>query len=245
MPLYASRWMTPDQRSAFRESGYVLLRGALHRNQVEPIRRHVVDELKRLKIWASGKTLSASIKKAPAFQQIAKLSRLLQQDRLDARVSNDDTISAIASLAETRLVAAQSKLLVSLPNQGAWTLNGLSWHIDISPTGHEHVPGIQAFILIDDVRPRGGATLALAGSHCLAGQPSKRVREILRTSGDLQNELRRYDLSVVEMSGHAGDVYLMDMRLLHTPSINSTNKLRIMATVRYFPAAHSSARAQR
>jgi hypothetical protein len=35
------------------------------------------------------------------------------------------------------------------------------------------------------------------------------------------------------MSGRAGDVYLMDMRLLHTPSINSTNKVRMMATVRY------------
>lgn len=238
--------MTPEQKLAFRERGYVLLSGALKKNQVEPIRRHVLDELKRLKIWSSGKTLSLALKRAPAFQQIAKLSHLIQQDKLDTRGINEDIVSAISSLAEARLVAQQSQLLISLPNQGAWTTNGLNWHTDISPASHDRVPGIQAFILIDDVQPRGGGTLALAGSHRLAGQEASRgVREVLRKQGALDNVLSSNDLSIVEMSGRAGDVYLMDMRLLHTPSINSTNKLRMLATVRYFAAAHQPAGRQR
>ena len=100
-----------------------------------------------------------------------------------------------------------------------------------------HIPGIQAFILIDDVKPRSGATLALADSHLLAGQKeqSSRVHQMLKQQGDLESDLRSANLSIVEMSGQAGDIYLMDMRLLHTPSINSTNKLRLMATVRYLP----------
>jgi ectoine hydroxylase-related dioxygenase (phytanoyl-CoA dioxygenase family) len=182
--------------------------------------------------------LSASIKRAPAFQQITKLSGLIKQDNLHSKVINNDILSEMISLAETNLVSAHSQFLISLPHQGDWTLNGLNWHTDISPSGHRHIPGIQAFILIDDVKPRGGATLAIAGSHLLADQeePNRRFREALRKKGDLESELRSHDLSIVEMSGHAGDVYLMDMRLLHTPSINSTSKVRIMATVRYLPA---------
>lgn len=44
--------------------------------------------------------------------------------------------------------------------------------------------------------------------------------------------LQALGVDVVEMSGRAGDVYLMDMRLLHTPSINATRQMRLMATTR-------------
>ena len=235
--------MTPEQMSTFRESGYLLLRQALARKQVEPIRVQVLDELERLGIWSSGKVRSASIRRAPAFQQIAKLSSLIRQDDLHARIIDTHTQAAIVSLARTRLVPAQSQFLVSLPKQGEWTLDGLNWHTDVSAAGHRQVPGIQAFVLIDEVKPRGGATLALAGSHRLADQPGphRRIREVLRGRGDPQAALRDHDLSIVEMCGQAGDIYLMDMRLLHTPSINASDRLRIMATVRYLPATPAGA----
>ena len=50
----------------------------------------------------------------------------------------------------------------------------------------------------------------------------------------MQRALDEYGLSIIEMSGKAGDVYLMDMRLLHTPSINATKNIRMMATARFF-----------
>lgn len=231
------QWMTPDQKSSFCATGCLLVKRALTKNQTESIKQGVFDELKRLRIWASGKTLSASMKVMPAFQQIAKLSTLIRQDNLHAKLVSHDTFSIVASLSETRLIPAQSQLLVSLPNQGEWTLNGLNWHTDISPSGHRRVPGVQAFILIDDVLPRGGATLAMAGSHLLADREdlSRHLREVLRQKGDLVGELSKNNLSILEMSGQAGDVYLMDMRVLHTPSVNATKKLRIMATIRYLP----------
>lgn len=235
--------MTPEQISTFRDSGYLLLRQALPKKQVEPLKVQVLDELKRRGIWSSGKALSSPIRHAPAFQQIAKLSSLIGRDDLRARIIDKDTHAAIVSLARTRLVPAQGQFLISLPKQGEWSLEGLNWHTDVPAAGHRHVPGIQAFVLIDEVRPRGGATLAIAGSHLLADlpRPYRHVREVLRGKGDLQAALRSHDLSIVEMCGHAGDVYLMDMRLLHTPSINASDRLRIMATVRYLPAAHSGA----
>ena len=228
--------MTPDQKAFFRERGYLPLKGALTKKQLAPVRDYVLQELKRLKIWSSGKTLSASLKKAPAFQQVAKLSGMIKQNDLHTKVITKDTLSAIRSLTERNLSPAQNQFLISLPKQGDWSLNGLNWHTDISSDGRR-IPGIQAFVLIDDVRPHGGATLALTGSHLLAGQKEQnsRVRQMLRRQGDLESELRSLNLSIVEMSGQAGDIYLMDMRLLHTPSINATNKPRLMATVRYLP----------
>ncbi|PSN16944.1 hypothetical protein C7293_00715 [filamentous cyanobacterium CCT1] len=229
--------MTPEQKSSFQEKGYLLLRGALIKKQVRPIKEHILAELSRLKIWSSGKSLSASIKQMPAFQQIAKLSGLVKQHDLQSKVITPDTLALINALAEGKLAPAQSQLLISLPHQGDWTLNGLNWHTDIS-SHQQRIPGIQAFILIDDVNPHGGATLALAGTHLLSdrGESRRNIREVLRNGSELESELSRSNLSIVEMSGQAGDMYLMDMRLLHTPSINSSKNIRMMATVRYLLA---------
>jgi hypothetical protein len=41
-------------------------------------------------------------------------------------------------------------------------------------------------------------------------------------------------LELIGMCGGAGDVILMDQRLLHTPSVNATDHVRMMATARYF-----------
>ncbi|MGG6237803.1 phytanoyl-CoA dioxygenase family protein [Nodosilinea sp. AN01ver1] len=229
--------MTPEQKSSFQTKGYLRLKGALSKRQVRPIKEHILAELSRLKIWSSGKNLSASIKQMPAFQQIAKLSGLVNHHDLQSKVITPDTLALINSLANGKLAPAQSQLLISLPHQGDWTLNGLNWHTDIS-SHQQRIPGIQAFILIDDVNPHGGATLALAGSHLLSnrGESRRNIREVLRNGSDMEIELGRSNLSIVEMSGQAGDVYLMDMRLLHTPSINSSKTIRMMATVQYLLA---------
>ena len=83
------------------------------------------------------------------------------------------------------------------------------------------------------MKSHGGGTLALAGSHVFNRRNNLRGKacEILRTGGDA-TQLGSH-ISIVEMSGEAGDVYLMDMRVLHTPSINATHNVRMMATVRY------------
>lgn len=235
--------MTTEQASTFRDTGYLLMKQALPRKHVDSMKAHVLKELARLRIWSSGKSLSPSLRTAPAFQQIAKLSGLIRQDDLHAKLIDADLLTTIVSLAGTRLVPAQGQFLVSLPQQGAWTLDGLNWHTDVASAGHRRVPGIQAFVLLDDVQPRGGATLAIAGTHRLADQPEPylRFRGALRGKCDLEDELRQMHLSIVEMCGRAGDVHLMDMRLLHTPSINATDRLRIMATVRCLPATRAAA----
>jgi hypothetical protein len=61
---------------------------------------------------------------------------------------------------------------------------------------------------------------------------SASLHAVLKRSQDLVQELQREGIALVEMCGRGGDVFLMDMRVLHTPSINSTRHPRMMATCR-------------
>jgi hypothetical protein len=63
-------------------------------------------------------------------------------------------------------------------------------------------------------------------------EAASRLRGALKTSTDPET-LRRYNTEIVEMSGRAGDVFLMDMRVLHTPSVNLAKNIRMMATTRF------------
>lgn len=226
--------MTPSQKAHFRDHGYLLLPGMLRAN-VRPLRDHVFDELRRLRIWASGKRLSSTLKDVPAFQQVGKLGQLIRCPDLLGAIVTRDVRSVVDAASETRLTSPKdAQLLVSLPNQGEWSLSNLSWHVDASSPDPQRMPGIQVFALVDDVRPQGGGTLALASSHLVTNEEAvKNVRAAARSGDDITEALRGTALSVVEMSGRAGDVYLMDMRVLHSPAINATKNVRVMATARF------------
>lgn len=142
----------------------------------------------------------------------------------------------MCQLAGAPLAAQDVQLLISLPHKLNWTIEGLNWHRDISKSRTRGIPGVQAFVLLDNVTVKGGATLALAGSHRLESQShaTTGISERIGDKADHSFKLGDIELSIIEMAGRAGDVYLMDMRLLHTPSINSTKNVRMMATARYF-----------
>lgn len=109
----------------------------------------------------------------------------------------------------------------------------MNWHVDIASNPVDGIPGVQAFYLIDDVVPHGGATLALARSHRMTAGGFSRLRGSLRRPVDIQEVLLASDTEIIEMSGQVGDVFLMDMRVLHTPSINAAKNIRMMATTRF------------
>ncbi|HEY0138681.1 MAG TPA: phytanoyl-CoA dioxygenase family protein [Nannocystis sp.] len=230
--------MEPAQIDLFREQGWLRLAGFYSCRRMAPIKQVVLDALKRSKIWATGKSLSRRLQDLPVFQQNGQLASLVAVPGLHDACITRELIAVMTELAGRLPTSSQAaRLLLSLPHQGTWTLQGLNWHVDMAVKPGELAHGVQSFILIDDVAPRGGATLALAGSHravLRGGTTASRLREALKTSPDLAASLRDMGLAVIEMSGRAGDIFLMDMRLLHTPSINATKNLRMMATARYF-----------
>lgn len=231
--------MTREQELTFREQGYLYLPNAFGEALVQPIRTHLVNELKRHKIWSSSRILSNRLKDIPIFQQVGKIDQLIDYPGLKDRLVPSSLSALMTRLAGGPLtVGPEAQLLISLPHQADWSLNNLNWHRDISSSKLALIPGIQVFALLDELLPQGGATLALAGAHRLKSpaQGKQVIDRLTATGAESLVVVDGIELSLLEMSGRAGDVYLMDMRFLHTPSINATKNVRIMATVRCFTA---------
>jgi hypothetical protein len=225
--------MNSANRNFFAQNGFLKLPSFHSRTRVAAIRASVLDELKRS---SHGTGASKSLRRLPVFQQVAQLSSRVKVHGAHEALLSPQLLEIIGDVAGPGPSSIQeTQFLLSPPNQGPWTLEGLNWHVDIRAEALARAPGVQAFFLIDDVVPHGGGTLALAGSHRLqqTGPTSHvRLREALRSQGDVVDKLRAFGVTVLEMSGQAGDVYLMDMRTLHSPSINDSRNIRIMATCR-------------
>jgi hypothetical protein len=229
----------PADLAHFRSEGWLRLAGSkLHAASVlRSLQEQILGELARLRIWERGRSAGSALDRLPAFQQIARLSSMVKLPQLHAALGAPALKGPVAELAallgQAPADAPDSQLLLSLPRQGAWSLDHLNWHVDVAAPPGDRVPGIQVFYLIGDVVPRGGATLALARSHRLEGEAMHRLRGVLKGNGDLPAALSDSGTQIVEMSGRAGDLFLMDMRVLHTPSVNESPNIRMMATTRF------------
>lgn len=225
--------MNATQRDLFEINGYLRLPGFHPKTRLAGIRRAVLDEVKQS---SERPGASKALRRLPIFQQIGQLSSLVKVRDLHTTLMTPELVDVIRQLAEPSPFTIQdTQLLLSPPNQGPWALAGLNWHVDVAADRHDRLPGVQAFFLIDDVVPHGGATLAIAGSHRLihSGPGSyAELREALRSRVDPEPRLQALGVELLEMSGQAGDVFLMDMRLLHTPSVNAARNVRMMATSR-------------
>jgi hypothetical protein len=225
--------MNTAHRDLFAQNGLLKLSAFHARARLAGIKASVLNELKT-SFERTG--TSKSLRKLPIFQQITRLSSLVKVRGMNEALLTPELLEIIGQVAGKSPTSIQeTQLLLSPPNQGAWTLAGLNWHVDLQTHAADGVPGVQVFFLIDDVVPHGGATLALEGTHKLrqvGGGTLCDLRELLRSGGDLTSTLRDIGMTITEMSGQAGDVYLMDMRTLHTPSVNDSTNFRMMATCR-------------
>ena len=150
--------------------------------------------------------------------------------------------------------------MVTFPMPGTdWDVPSGGWHFD-RPYGADDrpgAPGVNVFVFVDQVRPRGAGTIVLAGSHHLVAQHSaasagtvhaREVRVALRARDpwladlfsptDQSDRIQRFmhegarvddvDLQVVELTGEPGEAILMDARTLHTIARNSLDTPRMM-----------------
>jgi len=223
--------MNATELDHFRTHGYLKLPDFHARSRMQALKARLLDELRRLGVWAGGKALPHAMRQLPPFQQITRLSSSIQWPQLHEQLAGPALRALVVELAghEPHGVNA-TQLLLSLPHRGSWTSQPLNWHVDVTARPPQRLPGIQAFHLIDDVAPQGGATLGLVGSH-MPGAVTQEVRDQL-DPGQAVNPAQLV-LPVIEMCGRAGDLFLMDMRMLHTPSLNTAKTPRMMATTRF------------
>jgi hypothetical protein len=149
------------------------------------------------------------------------------------------------------------QVLFTLPNAQTWTVP-FGWHSDRPRLASGQSAGLQMFAFLDVVEAGGGGTLAIAGSHHLLNEkrpirPSE-IGRLLRaepffaelldadTADSPQHRagllhrtgaVGNVQLQIVEMTGVPGDVWLVDLRVLHVGSPNVTERPRMMLTFRY------------
>jgi ectoine hydroxylase-related dioxygenase (phytanoyl-CoA dioxygenase family) len=120
--------------------------------------------------------------------------------------------------------------------------------------GGSSLPGVQMFSFLDTVAPGSGGTLVVTGSHRLLNDRgrirSKKAKGLLKREpyfrdllkpgeGERKHFLEEpghvgdIELRVVELCGDPGDVFLMDMRVLHTLAPNASRAPRLMVTQRF------------
>jgi hypothetical protein len=154
--------------------------------------------------------------------------------------------------APDRSIWKRPQLLVTLPNAAPWP-SPKGWHRDFPRLARAGRFGAQIFMALDQVRPGGGATWVVAGSHrLLAVGPALAIRDVharLRRLPYIEalyagvddpktyrSEVEGVELELVELTGEPGDVHVMDPRLLHAASPNGCNRPRIIATDRLVSA---------
>ena len=143
--------------------------------------------------------------------------------------------------------------LVTFPQGGPWRLPARGWHLDSSDRPGD--PVLVVFACLAPVLPTGGGTLVVTGSHRLTGASgrysglrSARVRERLAvdhpwfrdllTPGDEPDRTARLlgatyqiddiELRIMELTGDAGDAFLMHPRLVHAVASDALDTPRLM-----------------
>ena len=157
--------LSAEQRQEFEARGLLWLRAAVDPQAVARLRDRVWEHLAQT--GAVPKSLP------PRFAvNASRFTRLARQ--LDfAKTWGESVVGVIDALlgpgAWTVPHQAGQLLMMTWPDPGGvWTLPRKSWHLDYpAPTAAARVPGVQVFLFVDRIEPRGGGTLFAAGSHRL------------------------------------------------------------------------------
>lgn len=257
--------LTADQQTEFELSGVLKVKSLLSAPVISRARASVLSRFEALGFSRDGQWQLEDMPRsnwpdkgysAKAIgNKIADVERLLDQPGVKS-VVND--ILDHADL-DTEFFK-RPQILVTLPNAGEWFMPHDGWHVDIPRLASGRRAGVQMFILLDEVKPQGGGTLVVAGSHQLLNNDvfvrSRDVTKLLRqepffhklmsapdsnagglavTDNSVQST-QTADLEIVELTGSPGDAYCMDMRAIHSGAPNMSGQPRMMATHRFLRA---------
>ncbi len=251
--------LTDQQIASFRSDGVLKIDQLLPPAGVTAARQAVLRPLEAMGLWCDGDWRLDHIERPLWPATGLKPSRDIgnRHPEVEALIDEPGVRMVVEQLGGggpfDRKVYPRPQILASLPNAGPWVLpNG--WHVDAPRLASGNSPGLQMFACLDDVAPRGGATLAVAGSHHLLNDgrhlKARGINATLRQEPFFQRlfygpadadlpagRSGASPLQVVEFSGRAGDVWLMDLRVLHAAAPNASDRPRLMMTHRFVPTA--------
>ncbi len=248
---------TSAEHELFALQGLIKRSGFLPPAQLAHARELIFQRCEKEGIWKDGHWLLTQQEFLPGVAAGMALVKPLNRHPAIIDLAGGETLVAASALAGARPLYpmnAHPALLCTLPNASTWWLPHQTWHLDMPRLSESGLPGVQVFAILDDIEPQGGATLAVTGSHRLLNDEGR------ISSSNLRKRLKReayfaelmsdksinrmqfmqgpghvgdVEVSVVEMAGEAGDVYFMDLRILHNIAPNARSKPRLMLTQRY------------
>ena len=193
-------------RREFAERGIVRIEGLVPQSVIAPNRDRVYGILEDAGIWRDGRW---ALSKGPTEQEaLGKFDWLAPTKSLPMRRIRDsgksraframftpEALAVARELGGERLFAnepeaggaqafSRPQLLFTPPGARHWFVPNAMWHVDAPRLGEAGPPGLQLFVLLDDIPPGGGATLVVAGSHRL-------LNDRVRRSKDIKKSLKR------------------------------------------------------
>lgn len=248
---------TKAEHDHFALHGLVKRSGFLSPAQLARAREVIFQQAEKEGVWNAGQWLLERQEFIAGLAAGMAMIKPLNRHPAIIDLASGETLDAASALADGRPVYPLNPhpgLLCTFPNATVWSLPHQSWHLDLPRLAEGGLTGVQIFAILDDVETEGGGTLAVTGSHRLlndSGRISssdlrKRLKRETYFAGLMSNkpinrlQLMRQpgrvgdvEVRVVEMTGKAGDMYFMDLRMLHNIAPNARPRPRLMLTQRY------------
>ena len=248
--------LSPKQIDSYKRSGYLNLKGFFDPALGSKLKEQIWLELANYGVQKDSRETwpSGSANRGPLLKTTRKFTAPLDV------LTNEKLLSCVRQLSEYPLTHIdENSLLLSFPAKDyentPWSVPASGWHQDFNAKDEVGSPFIIVFFFIDKVVHRGGGTAFLSGFHRLEdGQTqnhSSKIYKNLRSKSGFFNRLfdmksespnwevgtksRLGDVTVelLEMTGDAGDIYVVDSLLFHTITPNCRENPRFMAKAYY------------
>lgn len=247
---------TPQQREEFDRSGVVRVPGAIASRDAAKMCDRVWETLgRRFQIRRDDSDTWKS-RRVAGFHDLPKAENFEQIGSPAVREALDNLLGD----GNWQKPERWGSLLVTFPEStGRWDVPHNSWHLDFpAPSRSQELFAVRLFVGLAKLRPAGGGTLFLAGSHRLVQElvdkgPAEKLRsaearEALIRSYPWVKELCSLDekvdrvqqfvkggavigdinVRVIEMTGEAGDVFMTHPLMLHAGSRNCAQDPRLV-----------------
>ena len=254
MPLQASQTISPAERSEFEKQGAILLRGEIPENVITELSEGTWSRLERFGIKHSDPSSWDSAKDPRLVKQMNRSLKTL--GNIEGFFTPRLLELAAELLNTTQMVQSKPKMLLTFPQEipepYSLGLNVPStmWHMDMPRLANGVRSGLTVLGFVENVQENSGGTPVVLGSHRLlqhAGRfvNSKHMKRYLRKFEYFQllwskNAHSRYELrdsthvvdeeelTLVELTGSPGDLYVLDSRILHSVAPNYSQRVRLM-----------------
>jgi hypothetical protein len=251
--------LSAEQRAEFDRTGILELRGAFATQAAERMADVVWNELARRYEIERGDPTTWD-RHEPTGLKSSKKSHAFDAIMSPVVVAALDDLFGVERWQPPKTMG---NVLVTMPNTDEWRVPHKVWHSDFDAGyGVERLFAVKLWAIVNEVRPHGGGTPQLLGSHhlfarYLAGTDERDFRTLrlglmkthpwlkalVHDDGDPARNTRFMDREVdidglparvVELTGDPGDVFITHPWVFHSIAANALDQPRIMRSTAVF-----------